>query len=73
MSHCNLSCVLSSAGRGDPSLLRVLRPEITCEGVVGFEEELGKGILPHTEVRNPLGLGGLKEGQALVSILKSLT
>lgn len=74
MSCCKLSCcVLSSGGRGDPSLLGMLRPEITCEGGVGSEKELGKGILPYTEVRNPLGLGGLKEGHALVSILKSLS
>ena len=42
-------------------------------GGVGFEEELGKGIFPHVEVQDPQRLGGLKEGQALVSILKSLS
>lgn len=42
-------------------------------GVVGFAEELGKEIFPHIEAWDPQGLGGLKEGQALVSILKSLS
>jgi len=42
-------------------------------GGAGFEEELGKGIFPHIEARHPQGPVGLKEGRALVSILKSLS
>lgn len=39
----------------------------------GIEEELGKGIFPRVEMRDSQGPGGLRDGQALVSILKILS
>lgn len=42
-------------------------------GGAGFEDESSNGVFLHVEVQDSQGLGGLKEGQALVSIPKSLS